>query len=244
MSEPNNGGSGPVPSTPSERPVLVCGTAGGVGTSVVSALLADHRAATTLGEASWWGDLAGNDSDIGERMCVDADPMLPRSSLGAGHWRVPADRNVTEAIVYARQCGAVPVVDAGSRPLSVLPHLSGVQLAGVTPVLVIGPRPDLLNRAREALGQWQRAGILQKTVVVINCQIPTLNHQALTEMLVGTISGQVAGVIGLDYDPVLGEGTALDWNAQEGLAPTTLLALQSLANATVDGHPGHQAVVH
>ncbi|MGV9709876.1 hypothetical protein ACWDTI_04350 [Gordonia sp. NPDC003424] len=217
-----------------EHAVVVCGTAGGVGTSVVAALLAEYRAATTLGPMSWWVDAASNDGDMELRLKGHGDPELLRSTMGTGLWLPPEGATVPEAIVESWRRGAVPVVDAGARALSVLPDLVESELAHVTPVVVIGPRPDLLNRARIIFSEWERVGLLRSTIVVICCQVPTLNHEALTQMVTDAVSGQVAGVIGLDYDPVLGAGTALDRGAQEAFSPHTHAALQALAAATSD----------
>ncbi|MFW0793153.1 hypothetical protein AAFP30_05020 [Gordonia sp. CPCC 205515] len=222
------------PRTRPEHAVVVCGTAGGVGTSVVAAMLAEHRAATTLGPMSWWVDAAGNDGDLELRLRGQGDPELLRTTAGTGLWLPPDDATVPDAIVESWRLGGVPVVDAGARSLSVLPDLVESELAHVTPILVVGPRPDLLNRARIIFTEWDRVGLLQSTIVVICCQVPTLNHEALTQMLKDTVTGQVAGVVGLDYDPVLGAGTALDRGAQQAFSPGTHAAFQALAAATTD----------
>nr|WP_237421560.1 hypothetical protein [Gordonia sp. SID5947] len=232
MSEDAQGQSGPIhPPDTAERSVVVCGTAGGVGVSVVSALLAEYRAGASLGGASWWVDAAGNDGDLHQRLRATGDQALLRTGTGTGLLPAP-DAAVTDVVLHSWRFGAVPVVDAGARPLSVLTELENPELHNVTPVLVVGPRPDLLNRAREIFTEWDHSGVLSRTVVVICCQVPTLNHQALTQMLVDVISGKVAGVVGLDYEPVLGEGTALDRDAQQRFSPSTWKAFRSLATST------------
>ncbi|WAC57654.1 hypothetical protein [Gordonia sp. SL306] len=234
MSEDAQGQSGPIrPPDTAERSVVVCGTAGGVGASVVSALLAEYRAATSLGGASWWVDAAGNDGDLHQRLRATGDEALLRTASGTGLLPAP-DAAVTDVVLHTWRFGAVPVVDAGSRPLTVLSELETPELRDVTPVLVVGPRPDLLNRAREIFTEWDQAGVLARTIVVICCQVPTLNHQALTQMLVDVVSGKVAGVVGLEYEPVLGEGTALDRDAQQGFSRSTWSALRSLATSTAN----------
>lgn len=105
----------------------------------------------------------------------------------------------------------------------------------VTAVLVVSPRPDLLNRAREIFTEWDNSGVLARTIVVICYQVPTLNHQALTQMLIDVVSSSVAGVIGFDYEPVLGGGTALDREAQQRFAPGSGNALRDLATLTSGG---------
>ncbi|WP_431309244.1 hypothetical protein [Gordonia prachuapensis] len=233
MSEDMQGHGGPVsPPSTNERSVVVCGTAGGVGTSIISALLAEYRAATSLGGASWWVDAAGNDGDLHQRLRATGDEALLRTAAGTGLLPAP-EAAITDVVVHAWRFGAVPVVDAGARPLTVLPELCEPELSDVTPVLVVGPRPDLLNRSREVFSEWEHAGLLQRTIVVICCQVPTLNHQALTGMLTDAVTGQVAGVIGMEYEPVLGAGTSLDKVAQQQFLPTTWESLQRLAASTV-----------
>lgn len=83
-------------------------------------------------------------------------------------------------------------------------------------MLVIAARPDLLNRARVVFAEWDRAGVLEKTIVVISSQLPTTHDDGLADMLVNVVSGAVGGVIGLDYDLVIGAGTALDQDARRG----------------------------
>lgn len=229
-------GSARPPAHP-EHSVVVCGTAGGVGTTVVSGLLADYRAATGLGGLSWWVDLSGHDSDMTDRMRAQpVDEQMARSPLDTGLWTPPAGTSVATALeqVWQHETPAVPVIDAGAQVRSVIGQLCDTQFGVVTPVLVIGPRPDLLNRARPVLAEWDSVGLLERTVLVICCQIPTLNHAALTGLLRSTVDGQVAAVVGLDYDPILGSGTDLDREAQERFSPQTWDALHALAEATSD----------
>ncbi|GAC52038.1 hypothetical protein [Gordonia amicalis] len=220
------------PQTWDERAVVVCGTAGGVGTSVVSALLAEHRAASSLGLLSWWVDASGNDCDIELRLRGTGNEELLRTASGTGLWLSPEEAAVTDAVVEVWRQGAVPVVDAGAHPLTLLPELAEDDLPNLTPVLVISPRPDLLNRARIIFTEWDRAGVLEHTVVVIGSQLPVPQQKGLADMLVGVVSGAVGTVIGLDYDPVIGAGTALDQDARRGLLPATAEAIAKLAAAT------------
>ena len=217
-----------------ERAVVVCGTAGGVGTSIVSALLAEHRASSTLGLLSWWVDASGNDCDIELRLRGSGTQELLRTASGTGLWLPPDDATATDAVVETWRQGAVPVVDAGAHPLTLLPELAEDDLPNLTPVLVIAARPDLLNRARVVFAEWDRAGVLEKTIVVISSQTPTTHNDGLADMLVNVVSGAVGGVIGLDYDPVIGAGTALDQDARRGFLPATHQALATLATATTN----------
>ena len=50
------------------------------------------------------------------------------------------------------------------------------------------------------------------------------------------VSGAVGGVIGLDYDPVIGAGTPLDQEARRGFLPATHQAIATLAAATTNRH--------
>ncbi|MGC5258108.1 hypothetical protein ACPXCG_17330 [Gordonia sp. DT218] len=123
-------------------------------------------------------------------------------------------------------------MDAGARPLSVLTELENPEMHDVTAVLVVSPRPDLLNRAREIFTEWDNSGVLARTIVVICYQVPTLNHQALTDMLIEVVAGRVAEVVGLDYEPILGDGTALDKAAQQRFSQNTWAAISQLAVLT------------
>ncbi|MCR5980184.1 hypothetical protein GDN83_20965 [Gordonia jinghuaiqii] len=222
------------PQSWTERAVVVCGTAGGVGTSVISALLAEQRASSTLGLLSWWVDASGNDCDIELRLRGSGNPELLRTSSGTGLWLPPDDATTTDAVVEAWRQGAVPVVDAGAHPLTLLPELAEDDLPNLTPVLVISPRPDLLNRSRVIFTEWDRAGVLEQTIVVIASQVPALQRDGLAEMLVGVVSGSVGGVIGLDYDPVIGAGTYLDSEARRAFLPGTHEAITKLAALTTN----------
>lgn len=215
-----------------ERAVVVCGTAGGVGTSVISALIAETRAASTLGLLSWWVDASGNDCDIELRLRGSGNPELLRTASGTGLWLPPEEAAVTDAVVEVWRQGAVPVVDAGAHPLTLLPELAEDDLPNLTPVLVVSPRPDLLNRARIVFAEWDRAGVLEQTVLVISSQIPATQSDGLAEMLLDVVSGSVRAVIGFDYEPVLGAGTSLDREAQQHFLPATIDAITSLVAVT------------
>ncbi|AFR51492.1 hypothetical protein [Gordonia sp. KTR9] len=251
------GGRAPQPARDvvSERPVIVCGTSGGVGTSVVSALLADYRAAE-LGERSWWVDLSHNDSDMVERLGADElaskgwwqsgrgttlrSPTEGSSIPTALYASPPEGSSIPRALYEASTTGAaIPVVDAGTRAHAAAATIRDHHQTGAaTPVLVLSPRPDLINRARRVFSLWEAAGVLEHTALVVCCQIPTLNHAALTDMLHSAMTGRVAAVVAVDYDPVLGSGTALDRDAQERLSPHTWDAIGALAELTRDGHAG------
>lgn len=246
---------GPALDVVRERPVIVCGTSGGVGTSVVSALLADYRAAE-LGERSWWVDLSHTDSDMVERLGADelGDTGWWQSGRGTTLWSPtegssipttfyaspPEGSSIPRALYEASTTGAaVPVVDAGTRAHDAATTIRDHHQTGAaTPVLVLGPRPDLINRARRVFSLWEAAGVLEHTVLVVCCQVPTLNHAALTDMLHDAMTGHVAAVVALDYDPTLGSGTALDRGAQERLSPRTWDAIGALAELTRDGQVG------
>lgn len=148
--------------------------------------------------------------------------------------RVSNDNPFSESwFAYAWSRDAVPVVDVGARAMSVLPDLAEGPLAELMiPVMVMSPRPDLLNRAKVFLDQWQRAGVLRRTIIVINPQVPDVDDHALREPLVTAVSGQVAGVVASEYDPVLGSGRALDQSAQQVLSPSTVAAVTELIAAT------------
>ncbi len=218
-----------------ERAVVVCGTAGGVGTSVVSALLAEHRAASSLGLLSWWVDASGNDCDIELRLRGTGNEELLRTASGTGLWLSPEEAAVTDAVVEVWRQGAVPVVDAGGAPADAAartrrgrppePHAGARDQPATRPAQ---PGTDHLHR------MGPRGGVLEHTVVVIGSQLPVPQQKGLADMLVGGVvsGGAVGTVIGLDYDPVIGAGTALDQDARRGLLPATAEAIAKLAAAT------------
>ena len=213
--------------------VVVVGTAGGVGTSVISALLAEYRAATTVGPASWWVDASGNDCDIELRLQGRGDPALLRTELGTGLHLATEGVPLVETIDDVWRNGSVPVVDSGARLLTTLTDLTDDALVDkVTPVIVLTPRPDLLNRARPFLTEWRNAGVLERAIVVLNNPVPTPNQAALGKLLVDSVGGGVAAVIGFDYEPVLGSGLAMGRPAQEKFLPATWVSLQALAQAS------------
>ncbi|MGW0453785.1 hypothetical protein [Gordonia sputi] len=213
--------------------VVVVGSAGGVGTSVISALLAEYRAATTVGPASWWVDASGNDCDIELRLQGRGDPALLRTELGTGLHLATEGVPLVETIDDVWRNGSVPVVDSGARLLTTLTDLTDDALVDkVTPVIVLTPRPDLLNRARPFLTEWRNAGVLERAIVVLNNPVPTPNQAALGKLLVDSVGGSVAAVIGFDYEPVLGSGLAMGRPAQEKFLPATWVSLQALAQAT------------
>lgn len=213
--------------------VVVVGSAGGVGTSVISALLAEYRAATTVGPASWWVDASGNDCDIELRLQGRGDPALLRTELGTGLHLATEGVPLVETIDDVWRNGSVPVVDSGARLLTTLTDLTDDALVDkVTPVIVLTPRPDLLNRARPFLTEWRNAGVLERAIVVLNNPVPTPNQAALGKLLVDSVGGGVAAVIGFDYEPVLGSGLAMGRPAQEKFLPATWVSLQALAQAT------------
>lgn len=217
---------------PDDRPVAVFGSCGGTGTSVVSALLADYRSQSSDPESTWWVDLSGTDSDIVARMRTQLDQSgTGRNSLGTNCWR-PTGLRLADVVEAVRQRNGVPVIDAGNHALSWARELADTPR--VVPVVVIAPRPDLLNRARTVLSAWRDAGIVGRAIVVISCQVPALNHAALTEMVTDAVVDRVAGVIGLNYDPVLGAGAALDHHGQEALTNDTVDFLDELAAMTAE----------
>lgn len=225
-----------------EYPVVVCAAAGGAGASVISALLAEYRAGSTLGAASWWVDAAPSDGDLPARLGVELFPDVPVSTGDSGVtlWHPVGRTGVREVVADTASQGAVPVIDAGARAMSVLEELSGWD--SVVPVLVCEPRPDLLNRVRAVLTAWRDARVLQRAVLVIDCQIPTLNHSYLTELLTDAVAGQLAAVIGVDYDTTLGSGGALDRAAQSELGEHTWLSIGQLAAVTTGSGPLGQVV--
>ena len=181
-------------------------------------------------------DASGNDCDVELRLRGSGSPELLRTAAGTGLWLPPEEATVTDAVVETWRQGAVPVVDAGAHPLTLLPELAEDDLPNLTPVLVVAARPDLLNRARVVFTEWDRAGVLEKTIVVISAQLPATHQDGLADMLVNVVSGAVGGVIGLDYDPVIGAGTALDQEARRGFLPATHQAIAALAAATTNRH--------
>ncbi|QHN28976.1 hypothetical protein [Gordonia pseudamarae] len=223
-----------------EQPVLVCSTAGGTGVSVLSALLADRRARSGLGSMSWWVDCAPGDSDLPGRMgvAVDVDGEPVSSSVGATIWRPSPSRatpfspiSPESALKEATSRGAVPVLDTGSSARSVVPLLA--DNPAIVPVLVLGARPDLLNRARPVLTEWAAAGVLARTVLILNGQVPLQVQQHLSAQVTNALAGWVRVVITIHYDQHLGAGGALSPDRRDQLSTQFMQMLGRLSAATV-----------
>lgn len=195
------------PDAATPRNVVVCGASGGVGTSIVSALLADRRAAAGLASTSWWLDLAGNDSPIADRFGVRLDDGgVARSPGGATLWRPPPGTTPGAAITSVQTRAGISVVDAGARALSLTAHLAGSEAANAVPVLVIAARPESLNRSRQILTAWQQAGVLARTAIVLTDPTPGPPNQNLTALAQQAITQKVHAAIAFAHDRTLAHG--------------------------------------
>lgn len=192
------------------RDVVVCGVAGGVGTSVVSALLADYRAKVGMASASWWVDLAGNDGNIVDRFGAQmGSDGVARSFGGPSLWRPPVGTTPASAVASVQTLAGVAVVDAGAHALSLTAQLDSHDLTESTPVLVIACTPDSLNRSRRILAAWQEAEILPRTVLALTSPTPGKSTPELADMALNALSHKVYAAIPFEYTTSLADGMSL-----------------------------------
>ena len=205
-----------LPPRPRPAPtLLVTGAAGGAGTSVLSVLAADARAAGGQ-DAVWidhWatGDAAtritGTPTDAAEG---------PQRSVSGAQLLTGGHRPLAE-VIDAAPVGASIVVDAGvfDDP-SLWPQ-------AVSVVLVIAARPDTANRSKAALAALAGAGLLARATIVVACLDPWAAH-LVGHRLTEALSPRTGQVLLWDYDPHLGSGGPID--PPRLSASTTLLLTQ------------------
>lgn len=219
-------------SAPQPRDVVVCGVSGGVGTSVISSLLADHRAASGMASSSWWADLSGNDTNVPDRFGVQlvGENAVASTVSGATFWRPPIGSSPGGTITSIHTQAGTTVVDAGARALSLTSHLASPEAEDPLLVLVVACRPDNLNRARQVLSAWDQAGLLPKTVVALTNTTAAPAGRDLTELARQAFTSKVRAVVAFGYEPELATGTSLLGATQA--TPSLRQALTDLAAAT------------
>lgn len=208
--------SRPVTADSEAQGVVVAGAYGGVGTTVLSALLAEYRHYTDADGGGGWANASAALCDLPARW--SPEPGLVRA----------CEQHTASQVSELR---GAPVVDAGAQASTVSSLLLDTRW---TPVLVIGVRPDLLNRARPVLSAWQEAGVLASSVVVLNCQVPMLNAQALSEYVQGSLAGHARAVLGVEYDPILGEGEEFCLSSVSERTAQSVAQLQNLISGTAE----------
>ncbi|PYE12042.1 hypothetical protein DFR67_12650 [Williamsia limnetica] len=212
------------------RTVVVVGAAGGAGTSVLSVLAADARAAA--GQHAVWIDRSAT-GDAANRITTpsgsDAADALVRSVSGAQ--LLTGERGSLSEVVETAPAGASVVLDAGVLD-------DPARWPGeVSVLLVIAARPDTANRSKAALAALDVAGLLEHATVVVSCLDPWAAH-LVGHRLTEALSRRAGRVLLWDYDPHLGSGGPID-PAQ--LASSTTLLLSRLEQPHLDGDAGSVA---
>lgn len=192
-----------LPARPRPAPtLLVTGAAGGAGTSVLSVLAADARAAN--GQHAVWIDHWATGDAATRITSADqiATPERPAHSVSGAQLLTCEHRPLRE-VIDAAPLGASVAVDAGVLDDAV------AWPAAVSAVLVIAARPDTANRSRTALAALAAAGLLEDTTVVVACLDPWAAH-LVGRRLTDALSTRTQRVVLWDYDPHLGAGGPID----------------------------------
>lgn len=240
MREPSSSMKEAPPKQPT-APMVVFGSAGGVGASVVSALVASYWAdQSASGQVSTaWVDGAPGDGDMMDRLGAEGEDSWQQPDR-LGLWRpdgYPDD--LVEVVGDAGAGGVVPFIDAGARAVRSLNEVQALVAGGAVPVLVIGLRPDLLNRSRSILSLWADGGVLASTIVVLNTTVPGIADNILDHTTSDLFARSARDCIGLDYDPVLGLGGSLRAEDRGRLHTETQKSIEAIAIA---GMPRRLAV--
>ncbi|WP_207843983.1 hypothetical protein [Williamsia soli] len=202
------------------RTVVVVGAAGGAGTSVLSVLAADARAAA--GQHAVWIDRSATGDAANRITTPDGSDAGVRSVSGAE--LLTGERGSLSEVVETAPVGASIVLDAGVLD-------DPARWPGeVSVVLIIAARPDTANRSKAALAALDVAGLLEHATVVVSCLDPWAAH-LVGHRLTDALSRRAGRVLLWDYDPHLGSGGPID-PAQ--LASSTTLLLSRLEQPHLD----------
>lgn len=205
-----------LPPRPRPAPtLLVAGAAGGAGTSVLSVLLADARAAGGQ-DAVWIDHWATGDAATRITGTQGNAAQGPAHSVSGAQLLTGEHRSLAE-VLDGTSVGASIVVDAGVL-VDPAPWPQAVSV-----VLVIAARPDTANRSKGALATLAAAGILPGATVVVACLDPWAAH-LVGHQLTESLSPRTGRVLLWDYDPHLGSGGLID--PARLSASTTLLLSQ------------------
>lgn len=196
--------------------LLVAGAAGGAGTSVLSVLAADARAAGDQ-RAVWIDHCATGDAATRIATPTQMAPAEGPSRSVSGAQLLAVEHRPLAEVIDAAPVGASIVVDAGVLDDPML------WPGGVSVVLVIAARPDTANRSKAALAALAGAGLLADATVVVACLDPWAAH-LVGRRLTDALSRRTGRVLLWDYDPHLGSGGPID--PARLSASTTLLLSQ------------------
>ncbi|AUH70577.1 MULTISPECIES: hypothetical protein [Gordonia] len=207
-------------------PMAFFNAAGGAGASTMSALVAGYWADRTV--PAGWVDAAPADGDMLGRLGGVSTSTVQRPD-GVFLWRPSRIGDLAQVLAEAQNEGLVPMIDAGTTAVGQIRGVQALIAEGVVPVLVIGIRPDLINRARGVLSVWEDRGVLASAVVVLNAAVPGIRENVVREQLLDVLHVAARDCVGVDYDPTLGTGLSLSSEDRDQLAPATAAAVEQIA---------------
>ncbi len=218
----------PIPEPPRRdaAPMVVFSASGGAGSSVVSALVAGYWADRAV--AAGWVDAAPGDGDMISRLGGTPTSVVQRADR-LSLWRPGMSSDLVRVVTQAQDEGLVPFVDAGTTAVRRIRDIQTLVADGVVPVLVIGLRPDLFNRARTVISRWEDRGILDSAVIVLNAAVPGIGESVIGHASVDVLERAARDCVGMDYDPTLGTGLSLSAREREYLELATVSAVEAIA---------------
>lgn len=226
----------PAPAESSRRdivPMAVFNAAGGTGSSTIAALVAGYWADRSV--SAGWVDAAPGDGDMMGRLGGLSRTVVQRPE-GMALWRPSMPGDLVRVVSEAQAEGFTPIVDAGTSATRRIRDVQALVADGVVPVLVIGVRPDLLNRARQVRDLWEDRGVLSSAVIVLNATVPGIREDVLRHVSGDLFEHVARDCIGVDYDQLLGSGLTLLARDRDRLEAATTASVEAIARHCAPRH--------